>query len=1070
MTVGTLCGNCGVENVAGAKFCSQCGHSLAGLQSVESERRQITVFFSDLSGFTALSEQLDPEEVQKIVTGVFENATRLVEKYGGRIDKFQGDSVMGVLGDPVVHEDDAERAVRAVLELHAVVDELSPDIEPLIGRPIMMHTGINSGLVVTSGAEFDNAVGDAINVAARLESLSEPGEILIGPETAQLVEGIFDLEDHGTHVLKGKGEPVPVTRVRGYARTRVEPSRREARFVGRQEELGVLLGAVERLRDGESSAIAVKAEAGAGKTRLLAEFRRQLPDEVQWLEGRAYAYGENIPYAIVIDLLSRALDIHEDDEPAQVEAKLHAACENLTADPDKAYPPLGRLFGIPLPEGVVLDRESYRRRLLETVTEMAESLAARGPTVLAFQDLHWADASTTELIKKLYAGLGNPVVMVANYRPEFTLGLPDARDLELGQLSARQTGELISSLLEESTPPQGLVEFIQDRTDGNPFFVEEIVNSLLETGVLESHNGTWAMNAVPDDVGLPTSIRGVIGARIDRLDDRRRRVLREASVVGRNFLYEIVRRVATDDTDLKPSLDVLEDADLIRKKVPDPDLEYLFKHALIQDVAYEGLLKSKRQELHARTAAAIETQFSGKLEEVTETLAFHWSRSGDLERAVAALIAAGEKAMERFALTESQAHYRAAHEMLEEAPPSTARDRGIVDLLLSWAFLSYYQARLYDLGVLLRKHQDSVDRVGTVEEKGMWLAWLGWTYSMADGNQSLAISTLDEAISVGRSENLPWVIAYAQTWRTIPLLSKGAAKECISAAEEALTLCGDPYGDPYVWSKATFGVGIAKAFKGEFEQAMALAEELVAFGEASGNVRAQVLGYVIEIYLAAFALDRAWSDEAFTGMMGAGPDPLFEHVAAPFRAVILAMSDDLGPAREYVDDQRHRFIEGLNLKFFDEALGVIDGLYKIAQGELVEGFAELEVMAAGEEVPRWSRHLSEMVLANAYAEVAMADAGFMDAIRNLRFVIRYGVRAKREAARRLEHVLGELDNWGLGGLRLNVELTYARLLEHQGNKKEAISHLEAAIESIEPLGDTAGQATARAMLVRLENP
>jgi class 3 adenylate cyclase/tetratricopeptide (TPR) repeat protein len=1024
------------------------------------------VFFSDLSGFTALSEQLDPEDVQRIVTGIFENAARLVEKYGGRIDKFQGDAVMAVFGDPVVHEDDAERAVRAVLELHAAVDEMSPDVEQMIGRPIAMHTGINSGMVVTSGAEFDNAVGDAINVAARLESLSKPGEILIGPETAQLVEGMFDLVDHGTHVVKGKGEPVSVARVRGYARTRVEPSRREAKFVGRQEELGVLLGAVERLRDGESSALAIKAEAGAGKTRLLSEFRSRIPDEVQWLEGRAYAYGENIPYAMVIDLLSRALDIHEDDEPAQVEAKLHAACEILTAEPERSYPPLARLFGIPLPEGATLDRESYGRRLLESVMEMAESLAARGPTVLALQDLHWADASTVDLIKKLYAGLSNPVVMVANYRPEFTLELPDARELVLGQLSARQTGELIVSLMEEATPPQGLVEFIQARTDGNPFFVEEIVNSLVETGVLESHNGTWVMNGVPDDVGLPTSIRGVIGARIDRLDDRRRRVLREASVVGRDFLYEIVRRVATDDTDLKPSLDVLESADLIRKKTPDPDLEYLFKHALTQDVAYEGLLKSERQELHTRTAAAIESQFSGRLEEVTETLAFHWSRSGDLEKAVAALIAAGEKSMERFALTESQTHYRAAYEMLEQAPPSTARDRGIVDLLLSWAFLAYYEARFHHLGVLLRKHQDSVDQLGSVEEKGMWLAWLGWTYSVADGNQRLALSTLDEAISIGRTENLPWVVAYAQVWRVWPLLFQAQIDGARTAGEEALAICGDPNNDFYVWSKATFGLGIARALKGEFEQAMALAEELVTLGDASGNVRSQAMGHLIDVFLAAFALDRAWSDRAFARVKDA--DPLYEHVGAPFRAVILAMSDDLGPAREFVDDQRHRFIEDLEVKIVADLLEMIEALLKIGEGALVEGFTDLG--AIGRDVPKLLRGCAEVFLALVYAEVAMADTGLMDAIRNLRFAILYGVKAKREVGSRLEHVLGELDNWGLSGLRLNLELAYARLLKHQGNETEATKHLEAGIAFIAPLGETAGLNTAREMLAGLKNP
>ena len=275
------CSNCGAENADKARFCNQCGNALDIPTAAAAERRQITVLFSDLSGFTAISERLDPEDVQAITNRIFAAATEIVEKYWGRIDKFQGDAVMAVFGDPVAHEDDAERAVRAVIDLHDAVDQISPEVEPKIGRPITMHSGINSGLVVTGGVEFDNAVGDAINVAARLESLSQPGEILLGPETASLVAGIFDTDDHGSHELKGKSGPVPVTRVLGLAATRLEPSRRQAEFVGRHEELGIMLSAVERMRDGESSVVTVQAEAGAGKTRLFAEFQKRLPEEVQ---------------------------------------------------------------------------------------------------------------------------------------------------------------------------------------------------------------------------------------------------------------------------------------------------------------------------------------------------------------------------------------------------------------------------------------------------------------------------------------------------------------------------------------------------------------------------------------------------------------------------------------------------------------------------------------------------------------------------------------------------------------------------------------------------------------------
>lgn len=691
----TVCTNCGHANADDAGFCSKCGQALkSSFSGVQGERRQITVFFSDVSGYTSLTEQLDPEDVQRIMKQIFAHAEEIVEKYGGGIERLLGDAVMAVFGDPVVHEDDPERAVRAVLELHAAVDQLSPKVEARIDRPLALHTGVNTGLVVTSGAEFDSAVGDAINVAARLGDLSGPGEIFVGPETARAIAGLFAVEERGSHELKGKTGPVPVTQVLGLAPTRVEPSRRQADFVGRHEELGVLLAAVERMRHGESSVVTIRGEAGTGKTRLLSELRKRLPAEVQWLEGRAYAYGENIPYAAVIDLLRQAMGINEDDAPEVIHSKLRKAVSDLVQDLeqiDVVYAPLTRLLGLETPENVDLDRETYRVKLLDSIVEMADTMAQRNPTVLTLQDLHWADPSTVDLIVNLIDRFEAPAVVVANYRPPFSLPVPGRRELELKALSPSQTGELVSSLLDGQVPPEGLVDFIVERTEGNPFFAEEIVNSLIETGTLQTEGSGWSVTGALEEVDLPTSIRGVIAARIDRLDEQRRRVLREASVVGREFLYDVVARVTTVSDDLKPSLETLEDADLIREKAVDPDLEYIFKHALTQDVAYEGLLKAERQELHARTAAAIETLFEGRLEEVTETLAYHWSHSNDTDKAVEYLMAAGRKAMERYALKESQAHFEHAYELLLDEPDGESRDRGIVHLLLQWGFLAYYR-------------------------------------------------------------------------------------------------------------------------------------------------------------------------------------------------------------------------------------------------------------------------------------------------------------------------------------------------------------------------------------------
>ena len=399
------CAQCGFENPEGARFCNQCGNPIEVQAARTAERRQITVVFSDLSGFTAMSEILDPEDVQTVMGEIFSSATEIVERYSGRVDKLLGDAVMSVFGDPVAHEDDVERAIRATLEIHAAVDELSPRHEARIGTPLKMHSGINTGVAVTSSGSFDIAdtgpLGDTINLAARLEDLSEKGEILLGPETARLADGVFELADHGTHDLKGKAGPVPVSRVIRLKKERSGHSRRQAGFVGRYEELGILLGAVERVQDGEGSVIGIRAEAGSGKTRLLEEFRHKIDPQVQWLEGKAFAYGENIPYAALIDLISNAIDVGEDDTANSIAAKLHGVVGTLVGGDARLLDPFVRLYGLPEREDAALDMDSFQDRLLESLVAVVEALCERAPTVLVFQDLHWVDPSTIAIIDRL---------------------------------------------------------------------------------------------------------------------------------------------------------------------------------------------------------------------------------------------------------------------------------------------------------------------------------------------------------------------------------------------------------------------------------------------------------------------------------------------------------------------------------------------------------------------------------------------------------------------------------------------------------------------------------------------
>jgi len=328
-TSARVCSQCGAAAPDDARFCSQCATPLGGDAApspVAQERRQVTVSFSDLSGFTALSERLDPEDVRDIVNKVWDRAGEIVERYEGRINKLLGDAVMAIFGDPVAHEDDPLRAVRAALELHEAVEALNADVEPRVGAPIGMHTGVNTGVVLTSetvldGKQQTGPLGDTINVAARLQSLAQTGQVLVGPETRRSIERAFELEDLGLHDLKGKGEPVAVARVVSIARS-VTPARRQGRFVGRDSELNILRDEYERAKGGTPSFVAVSAEAGAGKSRLVEEFRRRIAANAIWLEGRAYPFAQNIPYYAITDLISNRLGIDETDSADTVREKL----------------------------------------------------------------------------------------------------------------------------------------------------------------------------------------------------------------------------------------------------------------------------------------------------------------------------------------------------------------------------------------------------------------------------------------------------------------------------------------------------------------------------------------------------------------------------------------------------------------------------------------------------------------------------------------------------------------------------------------------------------------------------
>ena len=692
-----ICQACNFLNPLDFLFCGKCGHELdqeavpKPERSVEGERKQVTVLFSDLSGYTAMSERLDPEEVKNMMGRIFGEIAQVVVKYDGSIEKFIGDALVAFFGVPRAHEDDPVRALRAAREIHEIVKALSHQFESKVGMPLSMHTGINTGLVVTGEVTTEEGplgvTGDTVNVASRLSGLARPGEILAGEETCRQAGGYFAFEKLEPAKVKGKTEPVPVYRVveekvrvgrlRGLATEGVSSP-----LVGREAELVAIKGCVNRLLDGQGGILSVIGEAGLGKSRLMAEvLDRTDPSSLQWLEGRTLSYGQKISYWPFQEMLRQYAGITEDDSDMEAWKKLESRITKLfTAETGQILPYLASLMTLAVrgeyAEGVkYLDGEAVGRQVFLASRRFFERLARSQPLMLVFEDLHWADESSTRLLEHLLPLITRaPILICGVSRPEpktpaFRVREIAAKDFErryteirLGPLSQTESTQLMNNLVEVENLPARVREVIVNKAEGNPFFLEEIMRSLIDRNavVRDSVSGRWRATAQIETVTIPDTVQGVIMARVDRLDEELKQVLRTASVIGRSFLYRVLRAIEQAVHELDRHLDDLQAMELIREKQRIPELEYIFKHALVQESTYESMLLEKRRELHARVAQAIEILFSDRLEEFYSMLAHHYARAEAWEKAQEYLFKAGDQAGKIAADAEALAHYQQA--------------------------------------------------------------------------------------------------------------------------------------------------------------------------------------------------------------------------------------------------------------------------------------------------------------------------------------------------------------------------------------------------------------------------
>jgi len=666
-----------------------------------SERRQATVVFAEVVGFDSLARAMAPERFIQLLNRCFAALEPAVHTYGGVVDKYVGETVMALFGVPNAIEHAPRQALNAAIEMRHALQRFVEE-QGLVGQ-LQLHVGVNSGLVIAGElggptTRTFTVIGDAVNVAARLKAAAGDDTTYVGRETHRYTHGDFDFVDMPPLALKGKGQPVPVWKLASdqHRRTPAAPSGRQihSQLVGRERELADIEQAVHQVARGRGGIATVIGEAGIGKSRLMAElFNLSALKPLQVLEGRSLSIGQGLSFHPFVDLLRRWAGIGEDDGPREASAKLARAVRELMPDDfDDVLPFIARLMGLrvagELAERVQgLEGEAMEELIFKSVRELLEHLARRRPLVLLFEDLHWADQSSIKLLESLLRlVVSEPVLIIGVGRPEFpdTIGriVDAARDahasqlveLHLRELTDQQCDALIQNLLKTDALPYATRALIIRKAEGNPFYIEEVIRSFIDAGVVVYQHGRFRLTEKIQNVEVPGTIQEVIMARVDRLDEPTRHVLQIASVIGRNFYHRILAEVIGPSAELELELDQLKtkqlvierrsrDTSAVRRRSLTAELEYVFTHALAQEAIYESLLQRTRKELHRRVAASIETLFADRLVDFYGMLAYHYSRAEDLEKAEEFLFKAGEEAARSAASTEALTFFREASQL-----------------------------------------------------------------------------------------------------------------------------------------------------------------------------------------------------------------------------------------------------------------------------------------------------------------------------------------------------------------------------------------------------------------------
>ena len=941
------CSSCNTVNPADAKFCRKCGEALGTdapasspspdiaaktprvevtherqtAEGLEGERKTVTALFADIKGSTELMRDLDPEEARAIVDPVLHLMMAAVHRYGGYVAQSTGDGIFALFGAPVAHEDHPQRALHAALAMQEELGRYADRLRAEGKIPVEARVGVNTGEVVvrtieTGGHTEYTPVGHVTNLAARMQTAAPAGSIAASEATQRLCEGYFDFRALGATAVKGLNAPIEVYEVvrAGPLRTHFQLSARRGltRFVGREREMAAMAGALEQSRAAHGQIVAAVGEAGAGKSRLMYEFKGTIPDGCKVLEAYSVSHGKVSAWLPVIELLKSYFEISDEDDDSRRSEKVEAKLPGLDPALVETLPYVLSLLGIAGAGAslAMMDAGIRRRRTLEAVKRIMIRESLKQPLVVIFEDLHWIDAETQELLDLVVDSVASArILMLVNYRPEYHHKWDNRTcytRLRLDPLGGQSADEMLLALLGGEASLQSLKRLIIEKTEGNPFFMEEIVRALVEQGVLV-RNGATRLTKPLTEIHVPPTVHGILASRIDALPASQKDVLQTLAVIGKDFPLNLVRHItASPDDRLEPMLKGLQAGEFIYERPALGEAEYTFKHALTQEVAYNSVLMERRRLLHERTGEAIEALFKERIDDHLAELAHHYSRTANTRKAVQYLFRAGSQAEVRFAYSEAVTRLSGALEFLKRLPDDAERAR-------------------QELAV------QSVLGASLSNEKGWAAAELEPVYARA---RELYAQIRDPALAF-RPLFGQWMMRW---WKLELHIALELADELLAVAEDAKA--------PAMFLAGNAARGVTLICLGELVSASEHLEKALAAVDLRQTLpvelEAQRLGSFFFLYFALYGLgypDRAWAiSREMLRVAERSSVPYVLAQASCFAAAHhLARGDNTAAQRCAEEAMAHT--EKMGLASFSAGATTWHGAALIAQGRYEEGIA-----------------------------------------------------------------------------------------------------------------------------------